>query len=64
MTKCIECASLNLRANPKMAAVGLGRCAHRPEYQGMPFDRTCELFVPAPPEAIQARAEWRKKKML
>lgn len=59
---CLECKRLDLQANKKHSAVGLGRCPDDPlgTFVNIRMARTCAKFQPAPDKIVAARKEWSK----
>jgi hypothetical protein len=62
MTRCLQCQNLDLKTNPKHAAVGYGWCTNKPRYCFTSFCApTCEQFKQATDEVIAKRIEYETK---
>lgn len=62
--QCIDCQRLNLRAEPKMARMGFGRCNlsnTAGAYESVLWQRECGKFAPEEQEAARKRREWLEK---
>jgi hypothetical protein len=66
--KCIDCAKINLRDNPKHAKTGMGTCPHEQiQIDGVQYggvftsihsERNCEHYRAADGETVVKRLEW------
>jgi hypothetical protein len=62
---CLECSKLDLRKQPKHAAVGIGKCEHEQlagTFVSVSRRRDCQNFDKASAEVIEKRMTWWNKK--
>ena len=61
-TRCAVCTNYTLKANPKLARVGLGNCKLMPkwEFPNPLVTRECAAFKQVTDADLQARLEWEK----
>lgn len=58
---CLECEKLDLKGNPRHAAVGLGQCGHQKlsgVFVSFTNRRECQQFKAAPAAQAEARKTW------
>jgi len=65
MTKCLQCARLDLQSRPQFSKVGAGHCPDDPTFKfvSITFERVCKAFKPAPPDTVAKRKKWAKEKL-
>lgn len=62
--QCVECARMDMRATPAMAAQGFGACTAKQKgtFVSPLWPRDCERFAPTKDDVAQQRREWLAKR--